>query len=640
MEIEIKVHKDSDSSTFYVEEGLSLKHIFRDKDSSIPDNYAVALKNGKVVDFHQPLTEDVEVQLIPYSDQRAYPAFWHTTSHIMAQAVKRLYSVKLAIGPSIEEGFYYDMEKEEPFSEEDLEKISEEMEKIIEEDYEIKREEVTLEKARELFSDNKFKLELIEEIPGDTVSIYSQGEFKDLCRGPHLPSTGMVKSFKLLSVSGSYWRGDEHRESLQRIYGISYPEKKSLKDYIKRYEEAKKRDHRKIGRELDLFNIYEEVGPGLIVWHPKGTILREVIENFWKKEHLKRDYQLIKTPHIAKSRLWKTSGHFDFYLDNMYVFNSDDEEYVVKPMNCPYHILYYKSDMRSYRDLPIKLAELGTVYRNELSGTLHGTLRVRGFTQDDAHIFCTEYQIKEEIGNTFDFAVYMIKAFGFDEYTVTLSVRDPENKSRYAGSDEEWENAEKALVSNLEERDIDYKREEGEAVFYGPKIDIHLKDALGRKWQGPTIQFDFNIPRRFDITYIGEDGEEHQVYMIHRALLGALERFIGVLIEHYRGNFPVWLAPYQVSILPISDDENEFAGDIESKLKEEGIRTTVDLRNEKLSKKIRDAETQKIPYMFIIGSREVESNKVSVRHHQEGDIGTFEIPEIISKILEEIKNRR
>ncbi len=640
MKIKIKLYIDEEASALEVEKGKSLKQILKDKNPSIFNKYSGALREGEFIDYHIPLDESSELHLIPYNDKRCYPTYWHTTSHIMAQAIKRIFDVNLAIGPSIEEGFYYDMEKETPFSEDDLKRISEEMKKIIKSDFPIEYKKISKEEAKKLFSDNKFKLELIDGIEDAFVSVYSQGEFRDLCSGPHLYSTGKVKFFKLLSVSGSYWRGDEKREGLQRIYGISYPDKKLLKDYMRRYEEAKERDHRKLGKQLDLFDIYDEIGAGLVLWHPKGATIREEIENFWKKEHLKRDYQMVITPHIAKADLWKTSGHYDFYLENMYTFERNNEEYVVKPMNCPYHILIYKKQTRSYRDLPIKFAELGTVYRYERSGTLHGMLRVRGFTQDDAHIFCHEDQIEDEIGKVFDFAIEMIKTFGYRDFEILLSVRDPKHKEKYAGSDNEWEKAELALASTLQKRNIEYKREEGEAVFYGPKIDIKIKDAIGRSWQGPTIQFDFNLPRRFNATYVGEDGQEHMVYMIHRALFGSFERFVGGLIEHYNGNFPTWLAPIQVILLPITDEQIDFSEKVLKNLKENGIRVELDNRNEKLSRKIRDAETQKVPYMFIIGNKEVESKTVSVRNHKDGNIGNFKTDDILSKIKEEITKRR
>ena len=640
MKIKIKLYIDEEAAVFEVEKGTALKQILKDKNPSIFNKYSGAMRNGKFIDFHTPLDESNELRLIPYRNSLCFPAYWHTTSHIMAQAIKRLFDVNLAIGPSIEEGFYYDMEKEAPFSEDDLNNISGEMKKIIKSDLPVEYKKISKKEAKKLFSDNKFKLELIDGIEDDFVSVYSQGEFSDLCGGPHLYSTGKVKAFKLLSVSGSYWRGDENRESLQRIYGISYPDKQLLKDYMRRYKEAKERDHRKLGKQLDLFDIYEEIGAGLVLWHPKGAIIREEIEDFWKKEHIKRDYKIVRTPHIAKADLWKTSGHYDFYLENMYTFERNNEEYVVKPMNCPYHILIYKKQTRSYRDLPIKFAELGTVYRYERSGTLHGMLRVRGFTQDDAHIFCHEDQIEDEIGKVFDFAIEMIKTFGYKDFEISLSVRDPEHKEKYAGSDNEWKNAEEALASTLQKRNIEYKREEGEAVFYGPKIDIKIKDAIGRSWQGPTIQFDFNLPHRFKATYIGEDGQEHMVYMIHRALFGSFERFIGGLIEHYNGNFPTWLAPVQIILLPITDEQIDFSEEVFNNLKENGLRVELDSRNEKLSRKIRDAETQKVPYMFIIGNKEVEAKTVSVRNHRDGDIGNFKIEDILSKIKEEISQRR
>lgn len=640
MKIQIKIYINGKRSILEVKEETVLKEILTNLDSSLLDKYAGAWSEDRFVDFYETINKEGEYYLIQFDDPRALPAMWHTTSHIMAQAVKRLYNVNLAIGPSIEEGFYYDMEKDEPFTDEDLSAVSREMERIIESSYEIEHSMVPKEEAKNLFSDNKFKLELVDEIEDDSVSIYKQDEFFDLCRGPHLLSTGKVKAFKLLSVSGSYWRGDEMRESLQRIYGISYPDNKTLDEYLYRYEEAKKRDHRKLGKILDLFKIYEDTGPGLVLWHPKGTIIREIISNYWKEEHIKRGYQLVTTPHIAKADLWKKTGHFEYYREKMYIFEIDGVEYVVKPMNCPNHILIYKSKIRSYRDLPIRLAELGTVYRNERSGVLHGMLRVRGFTIDDGHIFCREDQVSSEIGDSVDFAFDIIKTFGYENFVVQLSVRDPEHKEQYAGSDKEWENAEASLIKALYERGIEYMKEEGEAVFYGPKIDISMKDILGRKWQGPTIQFDFNLPIRLGLTYIGEDGKEHMIYMIHRALLGSMERFVGGLIEHYNGNFPAWLAPIHIRILTVTDEGNGFAEEIHKKLSEEGLRIELDLRNEQLSKKIRDAETEKIPYMFIIGRREVKSGTLSVRHHQEGDIGSFKLEEITSRLKEEIKQRR
>ncbi len=639
MNINIKLYIKGIPHSVEVKEGTALKDILIKLDSSLFERYAGAWDGSEFIDFHKFLKKDEEFHLISFEDPRSLEAIWHTTSHIMAQAIKRLYKVNLTIGPSIEEGFYYDMEKDEPFTDEDLSKISKEMKKIIENNYEIEYSMISKEEAKKLFSNNKFKLELIDEIEDDSVSIYKQNEFVDLCRGPHLLSTGKVKAFKLLSISGSYWRGDERRESLQRIYGISYPDKKALDEYLYRYEEAKKRDHRILGKNLDLFKIYEDTGPGLVLWHPKGTIIWEIISDFWKKEHIKRGYKLVNSPHIAKADLWKKTGHFDYYLDNMYTFEIEGIEYVVKPMNCPYHILIYQNETRSYRDLPIRLAELGTVYRNERSGVLHGMLRVRGFTIDDGHIFCMEDQVDSEIGDAIDFAFDVIKTFGYENFVVQLSVRDPEHKDEFAGDDREWENAEASLVKALKKRKINYIRAEGEAVFYGPKIDIYMKDALGRKWQGPTIQFDFNLPRRLGLYYIGEDGKEHSLYMIHRALFGSMERFIGGLIEHYNGNFPTWLSPVQIRILTITDESDDFAKKIKKKLFNRDFRVELDIRNEKLSKKIRDAETDKIPYMFIVGKKEVQSKTVSVRHHREGDIGSFKLNDILSKIKDEIKTK-
>ncbi len=639
MNINIKLYIKGIPHSVEVKEGTALKDILIKLDSSLFERYAGAWDGSEFIDFHKFLKKDEEFHLISFEDPRSLEAIWHTTSHIMAQAIKRLYKVNLTIGPSIEEGFYYDMEKDEPFTDEDLSKISKEMKKIIENNYEIEYSMISKEEAKKLFSNNKFKLELIDEIEDDSVSIYKQNEFVDLCRGPHLLSTGKVKAFKLLSISGSYWRGDERRESLQRIYGISYPDKKALDEYLYRYEEAKKRDHRILGKNLDLFKIYEDTGPGLVLWHPKGTIIWEIISDFWKKEHIKRGYKLVNSPHIAKADLWKKTGHFDYYLDNMYTFEIEGIEYVVKPMNCPYHILIYQNETRSYRDLPIRLAELGTVYRNERSGVLHGMLRVRGFTIDDGHIFCMEDQVDSEIGDAIDFAFDVIKTFGYENFVVQLSVRDPEHKDEFAGDDREWENAEASLVKALKKRKINYIRAEGEAVFYGPKIDIYMKDALGRKWQGPTIQFDFNLPRRLGLYYIGEDGKEHSLYMIHRALFGSMERFIGGLIEHYNGNFPTWLSPVQIRILTITDESDDFAKKIKKKLFNRDFRVELDIRNEKLSKKIRDAETDKIPYMFIVGKKEVQSKTVSVRYHLEGDIGSFKLNDILSKIKDEIKTK-
>ena len=567
--------------------------------------------------------------------------YWHSTAHILAQAVKELFpEAKLGIGPAIEQGFYYDFDVPFSFTPEHLKKIEEKMKEIIKRDIPFVKEVVTKEQARKIFEKRGeiYKLELLNEIPEEKVSIYWQGDFVDLCKGPHVPSTGYIKAFKLLSVSGAYWRGDEKRPMMQRIYGISFPTKEQLEDFLKKYEEAKRRDHRKLGPQLEIFTIYEEVGPGLVIWYPKGYILRKIIEDFLYRIHLEEGYQFILTPHIARGKLWEISGHLDYYAENMYVFEKDNEKYAVKPMNCPFHILVYKSKKRSYKELPFKIAEFGTVYRYERSGTLHGLLRVRGFTQDDAHIFTTEKDFKNEIINVLKLAQKILNRFGFKDFDIELSVRDPSNKEKYMGDDKEWEHAEKSLAEALEELGFKYRRMEGEAVFYGPKIDLKFYDALGRKWQATTIQIDFNLPRRFDVTYIGRDNKEHRPYIIHRAILGSFERFIGILIENYAGNFPLWLAPVQVIILPVSEKQKNYALNLQSILKEKGFRVEVDLRNEKIGYKIREAEVKKINYMLIIGKREEENKNVSVRKHGKGDLGSMDIDDFIKMLEEDIKS--
>jgi len=614
----------------------TIKEIVAKERPDLFREYIAANKNGEIIDFHIPV-KDGEFKLIPFDEKEGLKVLWHSASHILAQAVLRLFpDAKPGIGPAIENGFYYDFYLEKPFTPDDLDRIEKEMQNIIKEDYTIKRESISKRVARKLFVKNKFKIELINEIEGDSVTIYSQGEFVDLCRGPHILSTGKVGFVKLLSVASAYWRGDEEKESMQRIYGIAFRKKEILKEYIKRQEEAKRYDHRVLGKELGIFGIYEEAGPGLIFWHPNGAIIRREIENFWINEHIKRGYQLVYTPHIARSKLWEISGHLEFYKDNMYIFPVDEEDYVVKPMNCPGHILIYKSKIHSYRDLPVRFAELGTVYRRERSGVLHGMLRVRGFTQDDGHIFCTPEQLNEEILKVFDLSIFMMETFGYKDYKIDLSVRDPLHKEKYAGNDDDWEMAESALAKALKNRGYPYKREEGEAVFYGPKIDIKLLDAFGREWQGPTIQFDFNLAKRFDVFYIGEDGNKHNVYLIHRALLGSMERFIGGLIEHYKGAFPLWLSPIQVKVLTVTEDGEEFALEVYNQFLEAGIRVELDIRNEKIGKKIREAEVNKIPYMVIIGKKEKESREVSVREHKRGDIGNFTVENFIVMLKEKI----
>jgi threonyl-tRNA synthetase len=557
----------------------------------------------------------------------------------MAEAVKGLFpDARLAIGPAIEEGFYYDFEVSRPFTPEDLEKIEKKMQEIIKRDLPFVREEITKEDAIKLFQKlgEDYKIELINELNDATVSIYRQSDFVDLCRGPHVPSTGKIKAFKLLSTAGAYWRGSEKNKMLQRIYGASFPTKGELDAYLKKLEEIKKRDHRRLGKELDLFSINEDAGGGLILWHPKGAVIRKAIEDFWRDEHYRHGYELVFTPHIARLDLWRTSGHWDFYRENMYSpMMIEDMEYELKPMNCPFHIMIYKSHIRSYRSLPMKFAELGTVYRYERSGVLHGLLRVRGFTQDDAHIFCRPDQLEDEILKILDFTLYVLRTFGFSEYDIYLSTR-PE---KYVGAVENWERATDALRLALEKRGLKYEVDPGEGVFYGPKIDLKIKDMLGRAWQCTTIQVDFNLPERFEVSYVGEDNKPHQTIMIHRALMGSLERFFGVLIEHYAGAFPVWLSPVQTVVMTITDAQTEYARGIVELLKKDGVRVESDFRSEKIGFKIREAQLMKAPYMLIIGDKEVKAEAVAVRTRKGEDLGQMKTKEFLDKIKKEIAER-
>jgi len=574
--------------------------------------------------------------------EEALPILRHSTAHLMAAAVRQLFpDVHLGIGPATSEGFYYDFQVDHPFSEEDLERIEEKMRELCRLDLPFEPSILSKEEALQLFEamGEKLKLELLGEKVDEVLSCYRLGDFVDFCTGPHVRSTGELGVFKLLSVAGSYWRGDEKREQLQRIYGTAFFTEEELKEYLERLEEAKRRDHRRLGRELGLFSIEDQVAPGLVFWHPHGAIVRTEVEKFLREMLEAAGYQFVYTPHIARSDLWRTSGHYDYFRQNMFVLPVEDEEYVLKPMNCPGHILVYQSSLRSYRDLPIRLAEFGTVYRYEKSGTLHGMLRVRGFTQDDAHIFCRPDQVKDEVQATLDLAQKILHAFGFDEFKVTLSVWDPEKSQDYAGSAAEWERAEAALREVLETRGWSYDRAEGEAAFYGPKIDVQLVDALGRSWQLSTFQFDFNLPRRFDITYMGDDSKPHHVVMIHRALLGSLERFMGVLIEHYAGAFPVWLAPIQVSVIPVSEKFFEYGQRVAAELKRGGLRVELDDRNEKVGYKIRSAEVRKIPYMLVVGQREASSETVSVRERQTGDLGSRSVQEFLAQVQDLIAKR-
>ncbi len=535
----------------------------------------------------------------------------HSAAHVMAEAVQSIFpDAKFGIGPAIESGFYYDFDLPRSLTPDDLPLIKAKMGETIASNVPFVKEEVTKEEARRLFAAQPYKLELIDELPGEQVNLYRQGSFVDLCRGPHVSSTGEIKAFKLVSIAGAYWRGDEHRPMLQRIYGVAFDTEEALAEHLNKLEEAARRDHRKLGVELDLFSIHEEAGPGLVHWHPKGAVIRRVIEDFWKDEHVKRGYDILYTPHISKLNLWKTSGHWEFYRDSMYSpMDVEGQEYMIKPMNCLGHILIYKTRLRSYRELPLRYAELGTVYRYERSGVLHGASRVRGFTQDDAHIFCRYDQLEDEVVGVLDLARFMMETFGFTTYQVFLSTR-PE---KYAGSIELWEEATETLRRALVRLKVNYTVDPGEGVFYGPKIDIKLEDALGRGWQGPTIQVDFNLPQRFDVTYVGEDSREHPVAMVHRTVLGAMERFLASLIEHYGGAFPVWLAPVQVMVIPVADRHLDYARTLEAELRSEGVRVKVDARSERMNLKIRQAQLDKVPYMLVVGDKEVAASTVSVR---------------------------
>jgi len=561
----------------------------------------------------------------------------HSASHIMAEAVSSLFpDVKFGIGPAIADGFYYDFELPRTLIPEDLGAIEAKMQNITAEGLPFLREEVDKKTARKMFSAQPYKLELIDELPDQTLTIYRQGSFVDLCRGPHVASSKEIKAVKLLSIAGAYWRGDEHRPMLQRIYGTAFETKEELEQYINKLAEAAKRDHRKLGKALDLFSLHEEAGAGLVYWHPKGGLIRHIIEDFWKKEHFKRGYDIVYSPHIAKVDLWKTSGHWEYYRDSMYTpMEMEGQDYLIKPMNCPAHILMYKTQLRSYRQLPLRWAELGTVYRWERSGVLHGLTRVRGFTQDDAHIFCRPGQLEDEVVGVVDFARFMLKTFGFEEYEVKLSTRP----DKYAGTIEVWEHATQMLKGALTRLQIPYEVDPGEGTFYGPKIDIALKDSLGRTWQGPTTQVDFNLPERFDVNYIGEDGLEHRVVMIHRTVLGSMERFFGCLIEHYGGAFPVWLAPVQAIIIPIADQHLDYARKVAAELKGAEIRVEVDERSERMNMKIREAQLQKIPYMLIVGDEEIGSSTVSVRLRNGKTLKAQPLPQFKDRIKAEVETK-
>ena len=626
-----------DGSVIQVHEGVSILQVAKQISEGLARVATCGIVNGETKDLRFKIEKDCNLTIETFeSSLEGKKAYWHTTSHIMAQAVKRLFpEVKLAIGPAIDNGFYYDFDIERPFTDEDKNKIQIEMKKIVKEDLPIERFTLSINEAIELMKkrNEMYKVELIEDLPeGEEISFYKQGEFIDLCAGPHLMSTGKVKAIKLLNSSGAYWKGSEKNKMLQRIYAISFPKNIQLEDYIKKQEEIKKRDHKKLGKELELFMLSPE-GPGFPFFLPKGMIIRNELENYWKKIHTENGYVEIKTPIILNEQLWHQSGHWDHYKDNMYTTKIDNEDYGIKPMSCPGGMLVYKNSLHSYRELPIRLGELGLVHRHELSGALNGLFRVRCFTQDDAHIFCMPNQVEEEIKNVIKLINEVYSMFKF-EYTIELSTRPDDSM----GTDEQWEMAEGALKKVLEDEKIKYELNEGDGAFYGPKIDFHIKDCLGRSWQCGTLQLDFQMPERFDLYYIGEDGEKYRPVMLHRVIFGSIERFIGILIEHFAGAFPVWLSPIQVKVLPISEKHITYSYEIVKKLKNQNIRVELDERNEKIGAKIRDAQLQKVPYMLVIGDKEIESDEIRVRSRKNGDLGAVKIDSFIEKIKEEITN--
>ncbi len=629
-----------DGKKIEAESGATLADVARQIGPGLAKAALAGRVNGHITDLNAPLTADAEIQLLTWDSEAGRDTFWHTSSHILAQAVMRLYpKAKLTIGPAIAEGFYYDIDFPEPVSADDLEKIEAEMKKIVDADLPSKRVEVSLNEIRQryLVEGNHFKVELLNDLEAmgeHTITIYEQGEFSDLCRGPHLPSTGKVKAFKLLSVAGAYWRGDEKNPMLTRIYGISFPDKKMLEEYLRVLEEAKKRDHRKIGRELSLFSFHDEA-PGFPFFMPNGVILYNTLIDEIRRELRKRGYSEIKTPIILNEQLWHRSGHWDHYKENMYFTQIDERDFAVKPMNCPGGLLVFNQDLHSYRDLPMRVAEFGLCHRHEKSGVLHGLFRVRCFTQDDAHVFCTEEQLKDEIRQIIELIYYVYDLAGFSEYKLELSTR-PEHS---IGSDEIWEKATDALRETLETMKIDYQLNPGDGAFYGPKIDFHVKDCLGRTWQCGTIQVDFSMPERFDLSYVGADGEKHRPVMVHRAIFGSIERFLGILIEHWAGDFPLWLAPVQAIVLAVTNDQHDYARQVRKQLEDAGIRCVLDLNEEKIGKKIREAEMRKIPMMLVVGAKEAESGQVSVRRRHVATQSVMDVEELIAQANEEIQTR-
>jgi threonyl-tRNA synthetase len=632
--------KFPDGSVKQFSKGISGLDILQTLNHKIQKEATGIVVNGEVRSLPETIQDDAEIRILTFADEEGKNVFWHSSAHLMAHAVQRLFpDTKFGIGPPIDDGFYYDIELDHALSPEDFEKIEAEMAKIVDENHPILRQEWNKKDALKYFKERHedLKLDLLDELE-DGISTYSQGDFTDLCRGPHLPSTGKIgKNFKLLNIAGAYWRGDEKNKMLQRLYATSFPKKKLLEEHIHRLEEAKKRDHRKLGKQLDLYSIQESVGNGLILWHPKGARVRRIMEEYTIKEHYKNGYELVYTPHVAKLDLWKTSGHTGFYQENMFSpMDVEEVDYQLKPMNCPFHITIYKNHIRSYRDLPIRLFELGNVYRFERSGVLHGLMRVRGFTQDDAHIFCTPENLNEEISRVLDFTLFILRTFGFTEYEIYLSTRP----KKFVGEVGNWDKATEALQYALDKSGLPYEIDPGEGVFYGPKIDIKIKDSIGRSWQCSTIQVDFNLPERFQVEFIAEDGQPHQPIVIHRALMGSVERFFGVLIEHYAGAFPVWLAPVQVMVIPIAERHHTYARKVYEALIKEEFRADIDSRNEKVGYKIREAEVNKTPYMIIVGDQEAEGELVSVRQRGKGDLGKMNPTELHERIKKEIDNKK
>jgi threonyl-tRNA synthetase len=589
--------------------------------------------NGKLVDLNHQIGEDASLVLHTFKSDPGRDVYWHSTAHLMAQAVKQLFpKVKVTIGPAIEQGFYYDFDRDEPFTEEELAQIEERMRLLSKQNLSYERRELPKAEAMDIFRamGEDYKLEILDEIPdGETISTYRQGDFLDLCRGPHILDTGKIKAIKLLKTSGAYWRGDEKNKMLKRIYGISFPTGKELEEYLEFLRQAALRDHRKLGKDLDLFSINDEVGPGLVLWHPNGAMIRHLIEAYWKDEHLKRGYKLVYTPHVGRSHLWETSGHLGFYKENMYsAMDVEGQDYYIKPMNCPFHISIYNSTHHSYRELPIRLAELGTVYRFERSGVLHGLMRVRGFTQDDAHIICTPEQLDTEVEKLIIFSLDMLKHFGFKDFLIYLSTMP----DAAVGDPAKWDTATESLRASLEKLGLAFDVDKGGGAFYGPKIDIKIKDAIGRAWQCTTIQFDFNLPERFNMHYIGADNAHHQPFMVHRAILGSVERFFATLLEYHSGNLPLWLCPVQVMLIPITDAQLDYASQVADRLRQDGLRCEIDNRNEKIGYKIRDAELKKIPFMCVIGRKEEESGTLTLRRHTVGDLGAMSFAEAVAAI--------